>query len=426
MATVSLAPDWQDASRLKTVLQDFNTKTIVTEEGAVTFPFLGIDQTPSLLVDAFRYPSTLSAREVGGLIDRALIDLRKLGPVQPPDLIARLCKAVSAALSVREKPFTMWTALRLTHLDQSGGFRLSYRDVALEARHGLPKWLKLDNYLLSGFKDSEVNRIRGFSYLVCRTQARNEDDAAKRIFEATDIFMAVTNVAWRQWNVFGGEHHPEAKLWEGPYQFFWEAGRFLCSDKIWFNSEFDLEEWNRHPKKGTEFRELLPKVREGLAALERHPLSTLLSQALRLMQDGMTARDTSYRLLRFWSALETLFARPGETRADKIIERALFAEEEPALPRVKLEYLNKIRNRYVHAGLENDQVYHLVQFLRDLVANHLMYLLYNGSDFSSHGEYLAMCDLPGSLQALESRRRAIERRENVIRLRRHKPSPKRK
>lgn len=423
MATVALRQEWRDG-RLQALLDDFNSRTSVNDDGAVRFSDFDFQQTFSLLDGAFRYPEALTTREMSALIYRAVIDLRKTGVVKLNDLISAVNASASDALSSRKSRFTMWTALRLRNLSQSGGFDIRYKGVLLQGRSILPPRLRLEEYDLSGDRISP-NDLSGFAFLIGRTEARNEEGAARNIFEAADLFMALTNVAWRQWNVFGGEHHAEAKLWEGPYQFFWRNKTFLGSERLWFNPEFRRDEWNRHPETGAKFRQFLPAVRRGLRKLEGHPLARVLSQALRLMHDGMVSRDSSYRLLRFWSALESIFSKENESRSDTIIDRALFAEncEDRDIVRLKLQYLSRIRNGYVHAGLENENIYHLIQFLRDFVANHLLYLLYNGDDFDSHDEYIAMCSLPSSLDALKRRRQAIQRRENVILFRRHRGAP---
>ncbi len=421
MPAISLRKKWSDSNTLDAVLAAFNESTSVNEEGAVSFNDMNWQQLLSLLDDAFNYPNVISARELSQIIYRSVVDARKLGEVAKTDLMYRINSKATDLLASTRSRFRMWTYMRLNWNGAESPFRLKINNVKFSGLPRLPTDLVVSDYDLNGVGKIKPNSHYGFGYIVCSVDARNEDDAARQIFEALDIFWSLANAIWSEWNIFGGEHHAEAKFWNGPYQFFFKDDTFLGTERLWFSSEFSDDEWNRYPKKRSEFDKLLPTVRNAIKELVDHPLRKIILRALKLLNDGMTSKDSSYRLLRYWSALEVLFSSAGGTKTSDIILRSLFADKYYDIDRLKLDYLSRLRNQYVHEGLGNENVYYLIQFLRDHVRKHVFYLTFHGADFKNHEDYLAMCDLPHDLDALKSRREAIARRELIISIGRHKP-----
>ena len=81
-----------------------------------------------------------------------------------------------------------------------------------------------------------------------------------------------------------------------------------------------------------------------------------------------------------------------------------------------------MRNVYVHEGKSDGDDNDLIQFARELLCQHIFYVLHHGHDFRDHSEYLAMVDLPRDVADLAKKKLAIERRENILRSGRHRPS----
>jgi len=354
------------------------------------------------------------------IVYRAAIDLRKLGRISPTKLLEQVNRAASAALAAPVKRYTMWTRLRLRNMARSPGFRLSFDQVRIEGVASLPAKLRLQDYLLSGFGYIHPNELTGFGYLVLRAEARNENDAARKIFDACDTFFGLASLGWRDLSLWT-ERHAQAKIWMGPNQFFWEGSKFLGKERVWYNPHFDTEEWKRFPKDGSEFLKRLPYIRRSLKALETHPLRKIISSVAKLIHEGMASRDLSYRLLRYWSALETLYSEKGNRNVayDKVIRRATFAQKDRELSIMKLEHLSKLRNDYVHSGDTEKEKNELTQYLREILAHQILYFLHHGSDFNDHDEIIEMADLPSDAGLLERRKKAIQRRENIIAHGRH-------
>jgi len=212
------------------------------------------------------------------------------------------------------------------------------------------------------------------------------------------------------------DRHAEGVLWLGPYQFFWEGTKFLGRDRIWYNQHYDKAEWHRFPKDASEFLKRLPYIRKIMSQLERHPLRPILSASAKLVHEGMTSADLSYRLLRYWSALETLYSEGGNKNVpyDRIIRRATFAETDRELAIIKLEHLARLRNIYVHSGDTEHDRNELTQYLREILAHQILYFVRFADDINEHSELIEMVDLPSDLGTLARRKRAIERRENIM------------
>jgi hypothetical protein len=166
-----------------------------------------------------------------------------------------------------------------------------------------------------------------------------------------------------------------------------------------------------------EILRLMPRVRRALVALSSHPMREVLTKALRLFQSAMSSRDQSHRLLRYWSVLEQIYGDPNsyEKNYSRIIQRAIFAESDKAVARWKMNHIARLRNEYVHAGDNNDELRTMSQYLRMLLSRHINYLLFNRAGKVSHKQWLEFVDLPDSEEVLSARKDAIDRRIALIR-----------
>jgi hypothetical protein len=315
----------------------------------------------------------------------------------------------------------MWSRLSYVMPISAAEMAFSYADVSIRLSARLPRYMELSDAEFTNLRPTDTKDTPGFGFLIARTEARNQAQASEKLFSATEIFQAVYNLALKPWNIMGSEQKPEATLLTGPYQFLFEGRKSLLPHSMWFNPSFrdefwtsnaDLEKLSKHAR----------SIRKVLAKLENHPLKEPLSTALLMMNDGMEAADMTRRTLRYWTALERLF-QAGDERVsyEKIIRRATYLEDPPDIARAKLARLMRIRNQYVHMGKSENEHHQLTQYLADEVRSHLFYLVFNGDDFADHGEFIDMTDLPSDAEALQRRRRAIDRRERMIEKRRHRP-----
>lgn len=296
----------------------------------------------------------------------------------------------------------------------SPGFRLNWRGVSVRTVSSLPAWLDLDEYFLNGVGRIFPRQPHFYGHIILSCEDRREDRAVDRMMDALQLILGLTNMyeTWGRYSHWGGRNWTEGGLWLGPHQFVFERRNFRGEERIWYNPDFDEDAWNRHPPRMPRVLQIIPRVRRALAALDAHPFCDILTRAIMLLQDGFATRDSSHRLLRYWSALEQLYVEAdakGRSN-EKVLERATFADLDPELSTWKLEHIARLRNDYVHAGGSDDDLHPLCQFLRDRLGRHINYWIFNGGDLADHVAMLQFVKLPGDRTTLASMRDIIDRR----------------
>lgn len=239
----------------------------------------------------------------------------------------------------------MWSKMRLRQMPFAKPVRFSIEGVRVRTAAYLPKWLRLPEHFVSGVGRVKPDELPFFGYIIFTVEARNENEAAKRIFDACDLLYAVVNTAWRSIEMWV-QRRPTAKVWLGPHQFFFQGKKFLGKDRVWYSLEYDEEAWNLFRPDAGEFRKRAPLFRRVLKQLLDHPLNGPLRKALVLVSEGMMSDDLAFRLMRFWSALEVLYSEGEErTNVKKLISRLTVASGEYAwLDRLKLQRVYHLRS----------------------------------------------------------------------------------
>lgn len=411
-----------DAGLRHQILLALQEATQINAEGQVSWGIGGeVDQHISVLRDAFEFPKELSSRERASAVWRGLLDARKSGELTDSSVMKELQRITDNSLAQKLHRYSMWSRVSYKPPIEGRSRKFNYDGVAIRLATHLPSYMHLGSDQFSNLRPIPVKDKPNFGYIIAVTQARNETHAADKIFQSTELFQAIYNVALKSWNILGSEQKPEAPILMGPYHFFFKEKKSLHNENTWYNPNFWDEYWNTSSGDSKNIYNSAQTVRRALAMLENHPLKEPISAALLMMNDGMQSADMSRRTLRYWTAIERLF-QAGDERAsyEKIIKRATYLDNSNSLAKAKLGRLVRIRNRYVHMGASENEHHQLTQYLADHVRRHLFYILFNGDDFTDHAEFLEMTDLPSDAEALQRRRRAIDRRERMIEKGRHR------
>lgn len=421
MTGVSFRTDWKQSGLVSKLLAELNSGTEVNPHGGITFVADDHSDLFFLLADGLTYPSDLTRNDTSAISYRAFLDLRKQGIVTEKPLLADIGRRVRDLQAAPRVQFTMWSKCRLKQMSLHPTSRFTLDGVSIRTADHLPQWLRLEEHFISGVGRIHPNQLPFFGYIIFSVEARNENEASKRIFDACDLFFAIVNTAWRS-TEFWIQRRPTAKLWLGPNQFFFRRKVFIGEDHVWYNQNFDEDEWNLFPGDALQFNRKKAQFRRIIAALSAHPLKQELAASLILISEGMTSKDLSYRLMRFWSAVETLYSKNDDkTNHKTLINRLTFASKANTwLDRIKLERCYYLRNSYVHRGSQDNDDTTLVQHLREMVLSHIYYYIFNASDIMTHDDLLMMVDLPANTDALERRLLAIERRKSISQSGRHR------
>jgi hypothetical protein len=402
---------------LEALLKRYEEGTSVSN-GRIQFHHLDSDELERILPDAFEADPSFTPRQLRFLLRKALLNCRRQGGLTIDGLVSEAHRLAKNQIAKPEQSYAMWTKFRAKRMSFFSGFRLNWDGVTLESAKHLPRYMVVEEYLLSGHGRIYPRRPEFFGYLITRCNAREEENAVTRMLKATEIFMAVFNMyeMWGRWS-HGAERWADGKLWNGPHHFVFRGKRFLGHDRIWYDPNYDEEAWKSFPIDMPELLDVIPRTRGALHRLSGHPLRTLLVDVLRLMQEAMSTRDQNYSLLRYWSALEQLYGEPHgrEKNYSRIIQRAAFAEYDKELARWKLAHISRMRNGYVHAGDSDDDLRVMTQYLRMLLSRHVNALLFGNEHVRSHAHWLEIVDLPDNEALLEERKAVIDQRLAIIR-----------
>jgi hypothetical protein len=402
-----------DDATLATLFSAFEEGTQLSEHG-LSYQRLDFLELYEILPDAFSVRPAISRSEAIDLFGQALRDCRHAGPLTAEAMIRRATSIQRTRLAIPQRCYTLWTKFRAQNMAHSPGFRLNWRGVLVRSASSLPAWLDLDEYFLNGVGRIFPRQPHSYGHIILSCEDRREDRAVDRMMDALQLILGLINMyeTWGRYSHWGGRNWTEGGLWLGPHQFVFERRKFRGEERIWYNPDFDKDAWNRHPPRMPRVLQIIPRVRRALAALDGHPFCDILTRAIMLLQDGFATRDSSHRLLRYWSALEQLYVEAdakGRSN-EKVLERATFADLDPALSTWKLEHIARLRNDYVHAGGSDDDLHPLCQFLRDWLGRHINHWIFNGGDLADHAAMLQFVKLPGDRITLASMRDIIDRR----------------
>lgn len=402
-----------DDAALAALFSAFEEGTELSEHG-LRYHRMDFLELYEILPDAFSVRPAISRSEAIALFAQALRDCRHAGPLTADAVIRRAASIQRTRLAVPQRRYTLWTKFRARNMAHSAGFRLNWRGVSVRTASSLPTWLDLNEYFLNGVGQIFPRQPHFYGHIILSCEDRDEDRAVDRMMDALQLILGLTNMyeTWGRYSHWGGRNWTEGGLWLGPHQFVFERRNFRGDERVWYNPDFDDAAWDRHPPRMQRVLQIIPRVRRALAALDGHPFCNILTRAIMLLQDGFATRDSSRRLLRYWSALEQLYVEAdakGRSN-EKVLERATFADLDPELSTWKLEHIARLRNDYVHAGGSDDDLHPLCQFLRDRLGRHINYWIFNGGDLADHAAMLQFVKLPGDRTTLASMREIIDRR----------------
>jgi hypothetical protein len=398
-------------------IKAFTDGTEVSAAGNLSYKRLDFLEMFEILPDAFHVTSELDPSEKAAVLSAAARACRSAGTMTVPALIKAADRLVSDRLKMPKSTFSMWTKLRARQASFSPGFKLQYGGVRIWSASRLPPYMRAREYFLSGHGRIDPTKPTFYGHLVARCSARTDDGAVRTMLHSLQVVMGLTNLVllYGSWSHPIGRKITEGKLFGGPYYFLYKGRRFLGEERVWYNPQYDEEAWASLTIQMPELLQALPHVRRLICNLEEHTFGIVLARTITLLQEGFESADTSFRLLRYWSALEHLYAERSSRQRnyDRIMKRAAFAEPEFELTLWKLRHASNLRNEYVHLKSHDEDLQAICQFLRDMLSRHLLYLLKNPRRFATHDEFLQFVELPRTVGELTALKALVELRTSV-------------
>jgi hypothetical protein len=398
-------------------LKAFEEGTSYLGKNRLSYDRLDFRELYEILPDAFEVTKELDRSEAAAVLGSAVRKCRAKPPITVDAIIREANKLISARLRRRRSTYSMWTKLRARQAFHHPGFRLQFGGVRIWSAARLPPYMRASEYFLSGHGRIDPNKPSFYGHIITRCSDRTEDGAVRRMLQALQVMMGAANLVllYGKWSHPIGKKITEGKLWGGPYYFAYKGRRFLGEQRVWFNPDYDEESWSSLSMQMPELLKVMHHIRRLLANLEAHPFRDLLERTISLMQDGFASADSGFRLLRYWSALETLYAERSSRQRnyERIIKRAAFAEPEFELNLWKLRHASTLRNEYVHLKSHEEDLQAICQYLRDLLSRHLVYLLNNPQRFASHEQFLEFVELPREVEELNALKALVELRTSV-------------
>lgn len=399
------------------IIGRFFDLTDLNEEGGLSYRSLEVMQLEALLPDAFEVDKRLTHRQCQHVFRSALHKCRIDGNASIDYLLKSAVNKAEEILSVRPENYSMWTKFRASQMWKSPGFRLRYEDVMLTTTHKLPKYMQLQEYFFNGFGRIFPDNPPFYGYIIARCKQRSEDAAAQSMLDATDIFFGIYNMYATYGSFrFSGNMRPSAELWHGPFHFIFKDQSFLGKEHLWWNSDYDEQDWKSFEPKMSKVLQILPQVRVALKRLESHPLKTNLIRAIKLLQQGLTAGKPDYSLSRYWSALEQIYGQPNsrDNNSQTVIRRACMMDGGDELLSIKLLHAARTRNEYVHGGELEKEVSVISQFMADTLILHIHRLIFAADKIADLRQWHQMGDLPHDEQELARLSEVIRSKQELL------------
>jgi len=248
----SFRRDWEKSGAVNHLVKLLNEGTEKNPDGGITFVAQDHRDLFFLLADCIVAPSDVTRNDVSAASYRAFLDLRRQGNVATGILISEIAERIEALRKKPRNKYSMWSKMRLRQMAHNRGSRFKLDDVSIRTTYRLPNWMVLEEHFISGVGDINPNTLPFFGYVVLSTEARNENEASKKLYNAMDLFFAVINTSFRSLELWT-ERRPSAKVWPGPNHFFFERRKFLGKNHVWYSPNFDEKEWNLFPDDARKF-----------------------------------------------------------------------------------------------------------------------------------------------------------------------------
>jgi hypothetical protein len=377
-------------------------KSFSTHEGRIAWPG-ELNEQSFQLVASITFTPRIEDHEKDDAIWRTINDCARLNNFEQNVFARKLRENIAKLLSRAEKSYIVTAQINVpNYLEFPPAVSSVYGPVSL-SRH----LSRSEQRLQSKKRPFETQKIQienDFLFLRYKLKARSARSALQTGNRNLQCCVGILNLVTRGFGLSMRIGIPDAPL----------GGLMLASTTLLVDPALrTVGDWmilSQYPHlfKGSftansvNLPEIVPYTRLWVRQIKRTDFSDRLSNAITLFQEGLSATSIDVALIKLWTCIELLCARPSSKEPlDRVIERAAGIFYPPQVTKMRLEFIANSRHAVVHRGESGEHSLLCAQWASIYAADVIGFFAFNIHGLTKHSEILDYLSAPQSTDRLK-------------------------
>lgn len=311
-------------------------------------------------------------------------------------------------LAAPKVKFHFLTTLSISHPESP--IRFSDKGSRLRIAAKWPRNFATKKIPLSGFEEIDLGVPSNFARVVTTVAARTSAEAERLSSNIIDLWRASANLFFnhkRRTFAFFSPHprKPINEIVVGRYRVGYDSLSKRLQEGVWYDPLYSNPE---KPKNvGSEYLKMAKWQSQLLAKIDRHPLRTILRQALLRYVRSLDHVDYDAAYLGLWGVLEQLTVTQRANDYKTTVRRASSIYKDRDFALAMLHALKEYRNGYVHASQQSEAVESMIQQLKGIVEGLIFFLYFNRPRLQNLNDVASFFDLSDDENSLRKTARQI-------------------
>ena len=383
---------WKNGFDPKVILDKFSKIRKLSTENA-SFDSFEYHDYIAVLKSMIELDENISSEVGQGLIIRGFHEAAKKKELKIYDVLSEINKAIREHNAKPDKAYRLLTTLNINSNNNLPNFIINGCNVRFYS--SLPsKYRKARCEVINSVSSWLIDKDESFSYfVVAKTLAKTEHDAANNMLDAIDLLRGIWNLHINKLLVisFGGRQKPINQITLGALHTLHKDDGSIATDTYWY----DPEHFKNHTKvdflnNSYKTLEFTKKVR-GKLKTSRYKIE-VESAIIRYVR-ALDSQDHNISFIKLWGVLEYLTSTLRDSY-DKTIKRTVFHYADRDYHKQVLEHLRQYRNKSVHFGTGESDIQTHVYQLKRYVELLLRFHIENHFKFDSISQAAKFMDLP--------------------------------
>lgn len=369
----------------------------------VSFSGFAYEEYTAVLKSSIDIDDSNSLEICNGLVMRGFHEASKKPELTANSVLHSIKKVARAHNSKKEKEFLIVTTINVT--TSCAIPNVTVNNCNIRFYKSLPK--KYNAARTAAIDDVSrwlIKKDESFSYfLIAKTKARAEFEAADKILDAIDLLRGIWNLHINSsmcMSSGSGRKKPVNKITLGALQSLHNINGSKASSTYWYEPNYYKDnskiDFSSTQSKTLEFTS---NVRKKIKASKyKKDIEIAIVRYVR----ALDYRDYSVSFLKLWGLLEHLTSTLHHSY-DKTIKRAAFHFSEHGYYIQVLEHLRQYRNKSVHTGSDDDNVETRLYQLKNIVEKLIRFHIGNSFKFESLSDAGNFMDLTPDANKLKEK-----------------------